>query len=62
MPTDDVHMKQISFEQEWLHLLQHYVKPFNAKFFSGYYTEVRTYVLAASHHIIHVRTVNDMYF
>ena len=40
MPTDDVHMKQISFEQEWLHLLQQYVKPFNAKFYSGYYTEV----------------------
>ena len=34
-------MNQIGFEQEWLYILREYVKPYNQKIFTGYYTDVR---------------------
>lgn len=40
MPTDDIHMKQIGFEKEWLHFIREFISPVTLKVFSGYYTKV----------------------
>ncbi|VDK75664.1 unnamed protein product, partial [Litomosoides sigmodontis] len=37
VPTIDIHMKQISFENEWLYFLDEYVRPVQEKVFIGYY-------------------------
>uniref|UniRef100_A0A3Q2E9R5 procollagen-lysine 5-dioxygenase n=1 Tax=Cyprinodon variegatus TaxID=28743 RepID=A0A3Q2E9R5_CYPVA len=39
VPTDDIHMKQIGFDKEWLHFLREYISPVTLKVFSGYYTK-----------------------
>lgn len=39
VPTDDIHMKQIGFEKEWLHFLREFISPVTLKVFSGYYTK-----------------------
>lgn len=41
MPTDDIHMKQIGFDKEWLHFIREFISPVTLKVFSGYYTKVR---------------------
>lgn len=40
VPTDDIHMKQIGYEKEWLHFLREFISPVTLKVFSGYYTKV----------------------
>ena len=45
VPTDDIHMKQIGFDKEWLHFIREYISPVTLKVFSGYYTKVNTAVL-----------------
>uniref|UniRef100_A0A1I7VBP6 procollagen-lysine 5-dioxygenase n=3 Tax=Loa loa TaxID=7209 RepID=A0A1I7VBP6_LOALO len=39
VPTVDIHMKQISFEKEWLYFLDEYVRPMQEKLFIGYYQQ-----------------------
>uniref|UniRef100_A0A3P9D1Q9 procollagen-lysine 5-dioxygenase n=1 Tax=Maylandia zebra TaxID=106582 RepID=A0A3P9D1Q9_9CICH len=39
VPTDDIHMKQIGFEKEWLHFIREFISPVTLKVFSGYYTK-----------------------
>lgn len=36
VPTVDIHMNQMEFEQEWLWILRHYVKPLAEKVYLGY--------------------------
>ncbi|KAK7079692.1 Procollagen-lysine,2-oxoglutarate 5-dioxygenase 1, partial [Halocaridina rubra] len=36
VPTIDIHMNQMEFEQEWLWILRHYVKPLAEKVYLGY--------------------------
>ncbi|KAK1795179.1 hypothetical protein P4O66_009920 [Electrophorus voltai] len=40
VPTDDIHMKQIDYDKEWLHFLREFISPVTLKVFSGYYTKV----------------------
>lgn len=40
VPTDDIHMKQIGFDREWLHFIREFISPVTLKVFSGYYTKV----------------------
>ena len=40
MPTDDIHMNQAGFEDEWLTFLRNYVKPFVEAAYPGYYSKV----------------------
>lgn len=40
VPTDDIHMKQIGFDKEWLHFIREFISPVTLKVFSGYYTKV----------------------
>ncbi|XP_065890030.1 multifunctional procollagen lysine hydroxylase and glycosyltransferase LH3-like isoform X2 [Dysidea avara] len=39
VPTVDIHMNQIGFEQQWLQFLKDYIGPVQLKVFPGYYTE-----------------------
>ncbi|CAL8312658.1 unnamed protein product [Merluccius merluccius] len=39
VPTDDIHMKQINFDKEWLHFIREFISPVTLKVFSGYYTK-----------------------
>uniref|UniRef100_A0A8C1SK21 procollagen-lysine 5-dioxygenase n=1 Tax=Cyprinus carpio TaxID=7962 RepID=A0A8C1SK21_CYPCA len=39
VPTDDIHMKQIDFDKEWLHFIREFISPVTLKVFSGYYTK-----------------------
>lgn len=41
VPTDDIHMRQIGFDKEWLHFIREFISPVTLKVFSGYYTKVR---------------------
>lgn len=41
VPTDDIHMNQIAFEQEWLYILKEYVKPYAEKIYIGYTSSAR---------------------
>ena len=40
VPTRDIHMKQIDFEEIWLDFLEHYVMPLQEEVFRGYASEV----------------------
>ena len=40
VPTRDIHMNQIGYEQHWLHFLRQYVTPIQEKIFVGYYHDV----------------------
>ncbi|XP_077480891.1 procollagen-lysine,2-oxoglutarate 5-dioxygenase 2 isoform X2 [Stigmatopora argus] len=39
VPTDDIHMKQVGFDKEWLHFIREFIAPVTLKVFSGYYTK-----------------------
>ncbi|KAL3040396.1 hypothetical protein OYC64_011427 [Pagothenia borchgrevinki] len=39
VPTDDIHMKQIGYEKEWLHFIREFISPVTLKVFSGYFTK-----------------------
>ena len=41
MPTRDIHMKQINFDDGWLHFLNIYVSPLQQRVFEGYFDDVR---------------------
>ena len=43
MPTQDIHMNQIGFEEHWLEVIRSYVVPVNGKVFPGYYSKVSRY-------------------
>jgi len=40
VPTRDIHMKQVGYEEQWLHFLNTYVRPLQEKVFVGYYSDV----------------------
>ena len=40
MPTVDIHMNQVGYEEEWKHLLATYPAKMVEKVFPGYYTKV----------------------
>jgi len=40
VPTDDIHMKQVGYEKEWLHFIREFISPITLKVFSGYFTKV----------------------
>uniref|UniRef100_A0A7N8XRW8 procollagen-lysine 5-dioxygenase n=1 Tax=Mastacembelus armatus TaxID=205130 RepID=A0A7N8XRW8_9TELE len=61
VPTDDIHMKQIGFDKEWLHFIREFISPVTLKVFSGYYTKVKFDVLQAylrPHHDSSTFTIN----
>ncbi|KAM4772006.1 procollagen-lysine,2-oxoglutarate 5-dioxygenase 2 isoform 2-T2 [Rhinophrynus dorsalis] len=39
VPTDDIHMKQIGMDMEWLHFIREFIAPVTLKVFAGYYTK-----------------------
>ncbi|KAG8431599.1 hypothetical protein GDO86_018021 [Hymenochirus boettgeri] len=41
VPTVDIHMTQIGFQEEWLKFLQEYIAPVTEKLFPGYYTKAK---------------------
>ncbi|XP_047492895.1 procollagen-lysine,2-oxoglutarate 5-dioxygenase 1-like [Penaeus chinensis] len=42
VPTVDIHMNQMEYEQEWLWILRHYVKPLAEKVYLGYDSGARS--------------------
>lgn len=40
VPTRDIHMNQIGYEQHWLYFLRQYIMPMQEKIFIGYYQDV----------------------
>ena len=40
VPTRDIHMKQVGFEEQWLNILNTYVRPLQEKVFLGYISDV----------------------
>ena len=49
VPTRDVHMNQVGYEAEWLHLLDVYVRPVQEKAFTGYFHSVRNPMAISVH-------------
>lgn len=43
VPTQDIHMNQIGFEEHWLEVIRSYVVPVNGKVYPGYYSKVSRY-------------------
>lgn len=41
VPTHDIHMRQIDWEEHWLHVLRTYVHPIQLKIWEGYTDKVR---------------------
>ncbi|XP_064231779.1 multifunctional procollagen lysine hydroxylase and glycosyltransferase LH3 isoform X2 [Aotus nancymaae] len=41
VPTVDIHMKQVGYEDQWLQLLRTYVGPMTESLFPGYHTKAR---------------------
>lgn len=41
VPTVDIHMKQVGYEDQWLQLLRTYVGPMTEHLFPGYHTKTR---------------------
>ncbi|XP_069831497.1 procollagen-lysine,2-oxoglutarate 5-dioxygenase 2 isoform X2 [Dendropsophus ebraccatus] len=39
VPTDDIHMRQIEMDKEWLHFIREFIAPITLKVFAGYYTK-----------------------
>ncbi len=40
VPTVDVHMRQVGWEEHWMQVLQKYVYPIQLKLWEGYYDKV----------------------
>ena len=40
MPTDDIHMKQVDFNDHWMYFLQEFVQPIQRKLYTGYFNSV----------------------
>lgn len=41
VPTVDIHMTQVGYQEEWLKFLQEYIAPVTEKLFPGYYTKAK---------------------
>lgn len=41
VPTRDIHMNQVQYEQQWLYFLKEFIKPLQELVFTGYYHDVR---------------------
>ncbi|RWS26833.1 Procollagen-lysine:2-oxoglutarate 5-dioxygenase 3-like protein [Leptotrombidium deliense] len=37
VPTRDIHMNQVGFEQQWLYFLREYIRPVQEKIYTGYF-------------------------
>jgi len=44
VPTVDIHMKQIGFENHWLHMLKDYFSPMVSRIYTGYNSENKAYM------------------
>ena len=44
VPTRDIHMKQVGYEEQWLDFLNTYVRPLQEKVFIGYSSDVWTFL------------------
>lgn len=42
VPTVDVHMNQLGYEKEWLHLMRHYITKIIEKVYPGYYSKAQS--------------------
>ena len=40
VPTDDIHMKQVDFNDHWMYFLQEFVQPIQRKLYTGYFNSV----------------------
>jgi hypothetical protein len=40
VPTDDIHMTQVGFEEQWLFILRDVIQPIKQKVFTGYFSDV----------------------
>lgn len=40
VPTDDIHMTQVDFQEHWLFILRDLVQPIQQKVFTGYFSDV----------------------
>ncbi|VDL91803.1 unnamed protein product [Schistocephalus solidus] len=45
VPTRDIHMRQIDWEDHWIHVLRKYVYPLQLKLFEGYWDKVGAFQL-----------------
>ena len=45
VPTDDIHMYQINWENEWKQMLVTYIKPIVDHEYTGYNTEVKSHMM-----------------
>jgi hypothetical protein len=44
VPTRDIHMNQVGYEQQWLHFLDTYVRPLQEAVFAGYFHRVKALI------------------
>lgn len=40
VPTDDIHMTQIDYNDHWLFILREFIQPIQRKVYTGYYNDV----------------------
>jgi len=40
VPTDDIHMTQVEFNDHWLFILKEFIQPIQQKLYTGYYSDV----------------------
>jgi hypothetical protein len=40
VPTDDIHMTQVEFNDHWLFILKEIIQPIQQKLYTGYYSDV----------------------
>lgn len=50
VPTRDIHMNQVGFDQSWMEFLRLFVKPLQELVFTGYYHDVLFYYLRMTNH------------
>ena len=43
VPTDDIHMTQVDFQEHWLFILRDIVQPVQQKVFTGYFSDVSSW-------------------
>lgn len=40
VPTDDIHMTQVEFNEHWLFILKEFIQPIQQKLYTGYFSDV----------------------
>jgi hypothetical protein len=40
VPTDDIHMRQVDFNDHWMYFLQEFIQPIQRKLYTGYFNSV----------------------